>query len=174
MTRRRIELDFARRRRLLSRSGAIVLAIGVAAAMLTVADYRTVGETIAGVELRLDALRPAFPGASDDSAARVATEAAAAIAELATPWTALLKELERAGEDSQGSVAALAVEPDRAKHEVVLLAEARTLPDALAYVERLQDSTALRHPMLASHEIQTKVAERPVRFEIKAEWSASP
>lgn len=174
MTRRRIELDFVRRRKLPSRSGAILLAAGAAAAILTVADYRAVGETISGVELRLDALRPSLPVARDEAAARIATEAAAAIAEIVTPWTVLLKELERAGEDGEGSVAALSVTPDRNKREVAVLAEARTLPDALAYVERLQNSVALRHPMLASHEVQIKEAERPVRFAIKAEWSASP
>jgi hypothetical protein len=173
MTRRRIELDFVRRR-LLSRSGAILFAAGMVAALLTVADYRAAGAAVAGVELRLDALDPAQPAVRDEAADRVASEAAAAIADLATPWTVLLRELELAGADSKGSVAALAVAPDRNKREVAVLAEARTLTDALAYVERLQRSAALRHPMLASHEVQTREAERPVRFEIKSEWSTTP
>jgi hypothetical protein len=125
--------------------------------------------------LRLAAISPDHRAAiPDKAAARAAEEAGDAVAELATPWSILLKELERAGEDSNGSVAILAVEPDREKRQVRVVAEARTLPIALAYVERLQKSTALRYPMLESHEVQAKDPERPVRFQIKADWSTSP
>jgi len=37
-------------------------------------------------------------------------------------------------------------------------------------VQRLQVSDALRYPMLESHEVQTRDPEKPVRFQIRAEW----
>jgi hypothetical protein len=175
MTRPRIELDFARKRPPVNRIGAALLAVGIACATLVIDDYRGIAAESAGVKTRLAAISP-DPGAAipDLAAVRVAEEAGAAVSELATPWSILLKELELASEDSQDSVAVLAVEPDREKHQVRVLAEARTLLIALAYVERLQTSQAMRFPMLESHEVQTADPERPVRFQIKADWRVSP
>jgi len=175
VTRPRIELDFARKRPPVNRVGAALLAVGLVCATLVVADYRGIAAESAGLEVRLSAISPDHRAAAPDkAAARAAEEAGDAVAELATPWSVLLQELERAGEDSDGSVAVLAVEPDREKRQVRVVAEARTLPIALAYVERLQKSAALRYPMLESHEVQAKDPERPVRFQIKADWKASP
>jgi hypothetical protein len=50
------------------------------------------------------------------------------------------------------------------------VAEARDLPSALLYVERLQKSNALRFPILDSHEVRTEDKDQPVRFQLSAEW----
>ncbi len=174
MIRPRIELDFARNRNAVNRSGVALLAVGIAAAALVIGDYRGVAAQRSAVEMRLAAIGPEHPAVPDRAAAQAAEEARDAFHELVTPWAILLQELERAAADSDGSVALLAVEPDREKHQVRVLAEARTLPIALAYVERLQKSAALRYPMLESHELQAKDPERPVRFQIRADWKALP
>lgn len=175
MMRPRIELDFARRRPRVNRLGTALLAVGIAGATLVVVDYRSVAARSAGLEMRLAAISPDRSTATPDKAAvRAAEDAGAAVAELATPWSVLLQELELASTDSKGSVAVLAVEPDREKRQVRVFAEARSLPIALAYVERLQKSRALRYPMLESHEVQAKDPERPVRFQIKADWRLAP
>ncbi len=174
MTRPQIELDFARRRPRVNRIGAALLAAGILGAVLVIADYRGMAAENAGLEMRLAAISPGPDAAIPDQAAmRVAEEAGAAVSELATPWSILLRELELASEDSQNPVAILAVEPDREKHQVRVVAEARTLLIALAYVKRLQSSKAMRFPMLESHEVQAKDPERPVRFQIKADWRAA-
>ena len=90
--------------------------------------------------------------------------------ELAVPWTLLLSELEAASRDEASKVALLQVEPDAAKHLVRITAEARTLPDALAYLSRLQKSSVLRYPMLESHERKKDDPEHPVRVKLAAEW----
>jgi len=175
MTRPLIELDFARKRPRVNRIGAALLAFGILSAALVIADYRGIAAESAGLEMRLAAIDPDAGAAVPDQATeRIAEEAGAAVSELATPWSILLKELELASEDSQDSVAVLAVEPDREKHQVRVLAEARTLLIALAYVKRLQTSQAMQFPMLESHEVQAKDPERPVRFQIKADWRVSP
>ena len=46
----------------------------------------------------------------------------------------------------------------------------RNLNDALAYLERLQKSAVLRHPMLESHERRKDDPERPLRIKLSAEW----
>ena len=51
-----------------------------------------------------------------------------------------------------------------------ITAEVRTLNDALAYLERLQKSAVLRHPMLESHERRKDDPEHPLRIKLSAEW----
>ncbi len=175
MTRPQIELDFARKRPRVNRIGAALFAAGILGAALVIADYRGMAAESDGLEMRLAAISPDPDAAIPDPAAmRVAEEARAAVSELATPWSILLEELELASEDKRNPVAILAVEPDREKHQVRVVAEARTLLVALAYVKRLQSSQAMRFPMLESHEVQAKDPERPVRFQIKADWRIAP
>ena len=82
----------------------------------------------------------------------------------------MLDDLEAASRDSDDSISVLSVLPDRETRRVTLVAEARSLPAALNYVQRLQHSKSLLHPMLDSHEVRTDSAERPVRVQITAEW----
>lgn len=175
MNRRLVELDFAPQPKRPNARGLILILLGVIAATLVVTDYRSVAAESAGLEWKIAALRGEGRVVKPDKATvRSEQDADAAIDDLTTPWSDLLRELELASADSNGTVAVLGVEPDRQKREVRVIAEARTLPIALAYVERLQKSAALRYPMLERHEVQVKDPEHPVRFEIKAGWSAVP
>jgi hypothetical protein len=101
---------------------------------------------------------------------RGAAEAATVQRELSIPWTRLLAELEAASHDSATSVSLLHVEPDPGKQLVRITAEVRTLPDALAYLKRLQKSVVLRHPMLESHERRKDDPDHPLRIQLSAEW----
>ena len=65
----------------------------------------------------------------------------------------------------------LAIEPDHAKHRVRVTAEARTLELAIAYVQRLRKTEVLHFPMLDNHELRVDDKDRPVRFQISADWS---
>jgi hypothetical protein len=175
MTRACIRLDFAGRRRPLNRRGGVLLAAGVIGAALVLVDYHGNSERRAGLELRVESVSATrVARRPDKTAERRFDESRAALAELTMPWSRLLQELELASADSRESIAVLGIEPDRDKHQVRVLAEARTLPSALAYVARLQKSEALRYPMLESHEVQAKDPQRPVRFQIRAEWSPAP
>ena len=173
-----IQLDFAGARRGLSVAGALLLGLGIVAAVGVLLEYRAVGQHRAGLELRLAALTraAALAAAPVDTVAdaRIAVSAQQAAADLATPWTLLLSELEQASKDSQGQVALLGVEPDHAKHNVRVSAEARTLALALAYVQRLQASRSLAYPMLDRHEIRADDAQHPVRFELTGSWRDTP
>jgi hypothetical protein len=169
-----IQFDFANRGRGVSPLAAALLAVGFIAAVAVLLEYRAVGERRAGLELRLATLTraktPALSPAEAAAAAHVATSGQHAVQDLATPWTLLLSELERASKDSQGEVALLGVEPDHAKHSVRVSAEARTLALALAYVQRLQASSSLQYPMLDRHEIRADDPQHPVRFELTGAW----
>ncbi len=167
-----VHLDFQRPRARAPLIGLLLLAAGVLAAGTTLLAYRATLQKRAGMELRLEALTRASHTNPAD-AARVARDAAAsekAARELSTPWTSLLAELESASKDSDGQISLLAVEPDHAKHKVLVNGEAKTLALAIAYVQRLQSSTAMRYPMLDSHELKTDDPQHPVRFELSADW----
>jgi hypothetical protein len=173
-----ILLDFAGHRRAVSLAGALLLGIGIAAAAAVLLEYRSIGEHRAGLELRLAALirakTPAVTRGDAAADARIALSVQQAALDLATPWTRLLSELEQASKDTQGQVALLGIEPDHAKHNVRVSAEARTLALALAYAQRLQSSQALQYPMLDRHEIRADDPQHPVRFELTGEWRDAP
>jgi hypothetical protein len=173
-----IQLDFAGGGRGLSLAGGLLLALGVMAAAVVLFEYRVIGAHRAGLEVRLAAItRAKAPAPSQRDAAldaRAEMSAQQAALDLATPWTLLLSELELASKDAQGQVALLGVEPDHAKHNVRVSAEARTLALALAYVQRLQSSRSLQYPMLDRHEIRADDAQHPVRFELTGEWRDLP
>ena len=157
-------LDFVRPRYRIGWLGGSLLLLGLSAAVWVGLQARTLQGQRAALQLRLASLSVRPPTAAE-SALRARTQAGSEVAarELTTPWTALLAELERASQDSQGQVALVGVEPDHTKHTVHISAESPTLALAIAYVQRLQSSALLRYPMLDSHEVRTDDAEHRAR-----------
>jgi len=149
----------------------VVAAVGIAAVCVTLFEQRSLSAEAAGLELRLAGASPVreVPETARDSA--IAREARSITQLLGTPWGVVLDDLEAASRDSGDSIAVLSVQPDRDTRRVTLVAEARSLPVALKYVQRLQSSRALLHPLLDSHEVRTESTERPVRVQITAEWN---
>ena len=168
-----ILLDFKMRPRQGGIVGGIVLAFGAAGAVLAGIQFHASNQTLAGLELRLEDIESARNVGRGTVSTGAAEEAAPVVAELGAPWSMLLEELESASQDIGGAIAVLAVEPDRDKGRLRIVAEARDLPTALLYVERLQKSKALRFPMLDSHEIRTDDHDQPVRFQLSAEWNTA-
>jgi hypothetical protein len=168
-----ILLDFKVRPRHGGIAGAIILTLGAAGAVFTGAQFRASRLTLSGLDLRLEAIESTHNAGMGSAMAGAAEEAGPVVTELSAPWSLLLQELEAASQDVGGAVAVLAVEPDREKGRVRIVAEARDLPTALAYIERLQKSNALRFPMLDSHEVRTEDHDQPVRFQLSAEWKSN-
>jgi hypothetical protein len=164
-----IRLDFAVGAHTSRAAGLALLIAGVVAVvMLGSAFNAKIAE-----RNRLDAALEAMPKAHRKAVVtdpKVAAELAVVERELSVPWTPLLNELEVASHDLADTVSVLEISPDPAKHVVKITAEARSLPDALAYLERLQKSPLLRYPMLESHERKKDDPEHPVRVKLSAEW----
>ncbi|MEO8306492.1 MAG: hypothetical protein ABI616_00445 [Pseudomonadota bacterium] len=172
MSARLMQLDFAGRSRGGPR-GVLLIATGILALAGVITQLHSLSTRRAGLELRHEALvreqqRKAAPA---QLAGLKAQDAVKTVRELSTPWSALLAELERASTDNAGTVAVLLIEPDHAKHRVHLTAEARSLELAISYVQRLRKVQSLHYPMLDSHEIVKDDHERPVRFQVSADWS---
>ena len=172
MSARLMQLDFAGRSRGGPR-GAVLAVVGVLALAGVITQLHSLGTRRAGLELRREALvrEQARKAAPAQLAGLKAQDAVKTVRELSTPWSALLGELERASKDNAGTVAVLLIEPDHAKHRVHLTAEARSLELAISYVQRLRKVQSLHFPMLDSHEIVKEDHDRPVRFQVSADWS---
>jgi hypothetical protein len=167
---RPVRLDFVAAVHRAPRTGAALCVVGFAAALALGLAFRRELAERSRLDAALGAMaQPRHKAPTPESLKRAAA-AATVERELGVPWTRLLAELEAAGHDSAASVSLLLVEPDPGKQLVRITAEVRTLPDALAYLERLQKSPVLRHPMLESHERRKDDPEHPLRIKISAEW----
>lgn len=166
---RAVRLDFIAPVHQARWSGIALCTVGIFAAIVVGVSFDL---QIAERE-RLDAALGAIsapPRAPGAAALRAGEDAAAIERELSIPWSQLLAELEAASHDSTSTIALLQVEPDPTKRIVKITAEARSLPAALEYLERLQQSKVLRYPMLESHERKKDDPEHPVRVKLAAEW----
>jgi hypothetical protein len=168
-----VELDFAGSRLRGGLVGVVVAVVGALCLTVVLVQQHYLNAQRAGLELRRTALVDGqLRGRSVQSVAGLSAQnAEKTVRELGTPWSQLLAELEKASGDTTGSIALLAVEPDHAKHRVRVTAEARTLELAIAYVQRLRKAPVLRYPMLDNHELRIDDKDRPVRFQVSADWS---
>lgn len=147
-----------------------IAALGIAAVVGVCVERYSLAAEAEGLELQLAAISNTRNREGAAPRASLSKEAREITLRLATPWGAVLDELESASRDSGNSIAILSVQPDREARRVTLVAEARSLPAALGYVQRLQLTKTLRHPSLDSHEVRTDSPDRPVRVQITAEW----
>jgi Tfp pilus assembly protein PilN len=109
------------------------------------------------------AVRPPVPEAQ-------ASAVNAAVLQLNLPWRAL-HDAVQAGTPS--SIALLALEPDAKKSSVRITAEAKSSDDMIAYVEQLQKGEWFSAVTLARHEINEQDPNRPIRFQLDAQWRAA-
>ena len=93
----------------------------------------------------------------------------AAILQLNLPWRALHDAIRAA---TPSSIAMLALEPDARKRSMKITAEAKSSDAMIAYVEELKKQELFTDVVLTRHEINEQDPNRPIRFQIEAEWSA--
>ncbi len=153
--------------------GAGVLVLGAVGAVFAGLQFHAQNLRREGLEMRLEALESAHNASIGANGAASIEGAGPVVNALGAPWSLLLQELESASHDEGSTVAVLAVEPDKEKGRIRIVAEARDLGKALAYIQRLQKSRALRFPMLDSHEVRTEDRDQPVRFQLSADWKVS-
>jgi Tfp pilus assembly protein PilN len=91
----------------------------------------------------------------------------AAVLQLNLPWRAL-HDAVQAG--TPANIALLSLEPDARKNRVRITAEAKSSDDMIAYVEQLQKGEWFSAVSLARHEINEQDPNRPIRFQLDAQW----
>lgn len=91
-----------------------------------------------------------------------------ALLRIEKPWNELFQAIEAS---DNRDVALLEFSPDAERNELALVVEARNLPAMLAYQEQLSQVPALRQVAIASHEIVRTDPNKPVRFNVRAQWA---
>jgi Tfp pilus assembly protein PilN len=92
-----------------------------------------------------------------------------AVLQLNLPWRELHDAVAAA---TPPTIALLALEPDARKRTIKLTAEARTGDEMIAYVEQLKRQELFAAVALSRHEINEGDPNRPIRFQLEAEWIA--
>jgi Tfp pilus assembly protein PilN len=92
-----------------------------------------------------------------------------AVMQLNLPWRALHDAI---GAATPPSIAMLALEPDARRRSVKITAEAKTSDAMIAYVEALKEQEFFTAVALSRHEINELDPNKPIRFQLDAEWSA--
>lgn len=151
--------------------GALVLALAGAAALgWSWNTLQTARATEAGLALQIAALEQAAPRAAAHPAAAADTAAQAAqtdvAALLAYSWQPAFEALANALDDT---VALVSLDASQTRSQLKLVAEARTLADAVALIDRLQQQPGVKRAALVQHEVQIEADRQPVRFNLMVE-----
>ncbi len=176
MALRAVQLDFLRPTGRGSRIGPLLLVAGALVALGAVAYQRHLARDVVVREGQLSEMRgmatrsaPALSEFESDTpeVRDQIKKANAVLQQMNVPWGELFAAIESA---ENGNVALLAVQPDARSHSVLIGGEARDLPAALAYMERLERTRRLRDVVLVTHEVKTKDPGQPVAFTLNAVW----
>ncbi len=92
-----------------------------------------------------------------------------AVMQLNLPWRALHDAVAAA---TPARIAMLALEPDARRRSIKITAEARSSDAMIAYVEALKEQELFTGVALTRHEINELDPNKPIRFQLEAEWRA--
>ncbi|NHZ61772.1 PilN domain-containing protein [Massilia genomosp. 1] len=93
----------------------------------------------------------------------------AAILQLNLPWRALYDAIAAA---TPPAIGMLALEPDARKRSLKITAEAKSSDAMIEYVELLKREELFAGVTLIRHEINEQDPNKPIRFQLEAEWVA--
>jgi Tfp pilus assembly protein PilN len=176
----RIELDFIERRRPVWYVGFSLFLVAIAvAAYLTHVYFQNTTE-LNGWESRWHGLKR-----EQERMATVAPHqgpewermqvelklANQVIGHLALPWDGLFHGIEAS---MDGKVSLLSIEPDTEKREIQITAEAKSFQDMVGYMANLRANRSFKDAYIVSHHVQQSDPQKPVRFEINAQWTDQP
>lgn len=160
----RLDFDFHAAPVRPSAAGLVLALAGAAALAWSMHAWEAARDREAGLDLQIASLenvRPASaPRAEPANVASQETQARIA-AQLAWRWQPAFDALAGARDKR---IALVALDANQAKAHLKLTAEARTLEDAVAWIERLQGQPGVKSAALTQHEFQADADQRPVRF----------
>jgi hypothetical protein len=93
-----------------------------------------------------------------------------AVAQLNVPWLDMHDAIMGA---STPGVALLVLEPQVKQHTIKIAGEAKTIDDVLLYVEQLKHQPFLMNVMLVKHSVSEQDPNKPLRFQLEAQWGAA-
>ena len=149
----------------------VLLCASVALAAIRLADARRLHAAQVR-QLEASQVRPPVRAAALPAPRVSAAQAAAvngAVLRLNLPWHELQAAI---GAATPHSVALLALEPDARKRLLVISAEARTSDAMIGYLNALKQQRVFSSVLLTHHEINEQDDNKPLRFQIQAQWVA--
>jgi hypothetical protein len=177
---KRVRIDFAppSLARTLHRTGPLAWSLAVLALLLAaaagwqlLARQRVLDAQLA--QVRAHAAPVTVAAVAPQARIGVAQAAAvnAAVLQLNLPWRAL-HDAVAAG--TPANIALIALEPDPRRRSMKITAEAKGSDEMIAYVEQLkqQELFGAGAVTLLRHEINELDPNRPLRFQLDAQWSA--
>lgn len=174
----RLDFDFHTAAARPSVLGVILAVAGVAALAWSANVWQAARDREAGLDLQIAALEDTVQNARPRSAPRAAPATVAAqgtqariAAQLAWRWQPAFDAL-TAARDAR--IALLALDANQAKARLKLTAEARTLADAVAWIENLQAQPGIKRAALIQHERRADADQQPVRFVVDVELKTEP
>ena len=169
-----LRLDFhPRANRAASWGGWAALAVAVACALAVGRALVLRQDALASLRARHDllearqAVRPTRAETLGPEQVRQVASANQVIDELAVPWDAMLAGVESA--DARG-LGVLSLVPDARQRSVRVGAQARSVPDMLAYVDRLAAIDALEDVHLDGYDTVASGGVDVVAFTVAATW----
>jgi hypothetical protein len=180
---KRVHIDFAppSLARTLHRTGPLTWSLAVLALLLCLGAGATGWRMLArqralDAQLALVRAQVKPPAAAATTAQPPIGEAQAqavnaAVLQLNLPWRALQDAVEQA---TPKRIALIALEPDPRRRSMKITAEAKASDDMIAYIEQLkaQQLFGAGAVTLLRHEISELDPNRPIRFQLEAQWSA--
>lgn len=167
----RLDFDFHARASRPARLGAALALVGVVALGWALSNMQASRATEAGLAAQISAIgqaaRPhlaAKPVTHADEVGQVTRSRVAA--QLAYSWQPAFDAL---AATRSGKIALVSLEAVQAKAQLKLVAEARQLSDAVAFIDALQQQPGVKRVGLTQHEIRTDDPQKPVRVNILVE-----
>lgn len=166
----RLDFDFHAQPSRPGMLGIVLALAGVTALTWSWMNLQAARATEAGLAMQIAALqqspthRAVKPPTRGDEAAS-ATRASVA-AQLNYSWQPAFDALAAA---RSSKIALVSLDAVQATSRLKLVAEARQLADAIAYIETLQQQPGVRRVELLQHEVQADDAQKPLRVSILVE-----
>ena len=169
----RLDFDFHSRPVRPGTLGVALALAGVAALAWVWMNLQAAHATGAGLAMQIAALeksqsRPAVQPVkrTDDAAQRTRSQVSA---QLAYSWQPAFEALAAA---RSGKIALVSLDAVQSSSRLKLVAEARHLADAIAFIDALQQQPGIRRVELLQHELRADDEQKPLRFTILVELGA--
>lgn len=169
----RLDFDFHAQPSRPGKLGMLLALVGIAAVVWAGINWQTARAAEAEVAKQIAAIEQTKPiratpsnTRADDAA--LATQSRIA-AQLSYSWQPAFDAL---AATHNSKVALVSLDAVQAKSQLKLVAEARQLADAVAFIDALQQQPGVKRAALVQHEVQTGDAQKPVRFNILVELNS--
>ena len=173
MTMRALQLELLQTARRSSGGSVVVLAAGIAAALMTMSYYGELKSESGQLESQAARLERSARGLApilpqmDESLRQEIREANEVIDRLALPWDGLFRSVEDAATDR---VTLLGIAPDARSGTVEISAQASDTQAMFDYVGKLEQQSELSQVYLLQHQRDRRNTGAPVRFLVSASW----